>query len=174
MTSKPESSSVGNYISGANFIEFSGVKVVTPSGNVLVDDLTLRVELGSNLLITGLQIDLIFRDFSIHILSLDNFLIQVLFLEIFEAQDDKSVVIVEHSCAGRVWPLISSTFSNSTIAVLKLELAGDGEEAGQVDSCEFCSSRSSFFLLSNGPEVQTITFGNRMGCKVKTLFQTWS
>ncbi|KAG8053837.1 hypothetical protein GUJ93_ZPchr0001g31652 [Zizania palustris] len=30
-----------------------GVKVVTPSGNVLVDDLTLRVESGSNLLITG-------------------------------------------------------------------------------------------------------------------------
>ncbi|KAF6987268.1 hypothetical protein CFC21_004926 [Triticum aestivum] len=47
------SSSVGNYISEANHIEFSGVKVVTPAGNVLVDDLTLRVETGSNLLITG-------------------------------------------------------------------------------------------------------------------------
>ncbi|XP_062230488.1 ABC transporter D family member 1-like [Phragmites australis] len=46
-------SSPGNYISEANHIEFSGVKVVTPSGNVLVDDLTLRVETGSNLLITG-------------------------------------------------------------------------------------------------------------------------
>lgn len=42
-----------NYISEANYIEFSGVKVVTPTGNVLVDDLTLRVESGSNLLITG-------------------------------------------------------------------------------------------------------------------------
>ncbi|KAG7983165.1 hypothetical protein I3843_04G091200 [Carya illinoinensis] len=42
-----------NYISEANYIEFAGVKVVTPSGNVLVDDLTLRVESGSNLLITG-------------------------------------------------------------------------------------------------------------------------
>ncbi|KAG8079143.1 hypothetical protein GUJ93_ZPchr0007g5315 [Zizania palustris] len=48
-----QNSSVGNYISEANYIEFSGVKVVTPSGNVLVDDLTLRVESGSNLLITG-------------------------------------------------------------------------------------------------------------------------
>ncbi|KQK08073.1 ABC transporter D family member 1 [Brachypodium distachyon] len=45
--------SAGNYISEANHIEFSGVKVVTPAGNVLVDDLTLRVETGSNLLITG-------------------------------------------------------------------------------------------------------------------------
>ncbi|GJN36383.1 hypothetical protein PR202_gb25236 [Eleusine coracana subsp. coracana] len=45
--------SPGNYISEANHIEFSGVKVVTPAGNVLVDDLTLRVERGSNLLITG-------------------------------------------------------------------------------------------------------------------------
>ncbi|XP_024314654.1 ABC transporter D family member 1 [Brachypodium distachyon] len=48
-----QNSSVRNYISEANYIEFSGVKVVTPSGNVLVDDLTLRVESGSNLLITG-------------------------------------------------------------------------------------------------------------------------
>ena len=29
------------------------LQVVTPAGNVLVDDLTLRVETGSNLLITG-------------------------------------------------------------------------------------------------------------------------
>jgi len=29
------------------------LQVVTPSGNVLVDDLTLRLESGSNLLITG-------------------------------------------------------------------------------------------------------------------------
>lgn len=29
------------------------MQVVTPTGNVLVDDLTLRVEPGSNLLITG-------------------------------------------------------------------------------------------------------------------------
>ncbi|XP_077239794.1 ABC transporter D family member 1-like [Tasmannia lanceolata] len=43
-----------NYFSEANFIEFSGVKVVTPvTGNVLVKDLTLKVEPGSNLLITG-------------------------------------------------------------------------------------------------------------------------
>ncbi|AQK95654.1 ABC transporter D family member 1 [Zea mays] len=46
-------SSPGNYVSEANHIEFSDVKVVTPAGNVLVDDLTLRVETGSNLLITG-------------------------------------------------------------------------------------------------------------------------
>ncbi|XP_006653954.1 ABC transporter D family member 1 [Oryza brachyantha] len=46
-------SPAGNYISEANHIEFSGVKVVTPANNVLVDDLTLRVERGSNLLITG-------------------------------------------------------------------------------------------------------------------------
>nr|CAB3463584.1 unnamed protein product [Digitaria exilis] len=45
--------SPGNYISEANHIEFSDVKVVTPAGNILVDDLTLRVETGSNLLITG-------------------------------------------------------------------------------------------------------------------------
>ncbi|GAA0146240.1 ATP-binding cassette [Lithospermum erythrorhizon] len=42
-----------NYVSQANYIEFDGVKVVTPTGNVLVEDLTLRVESGSNLLITG-------------------------------------------------------------------------------------------------------------------------
>lgn len=42
-----------NYISEANYIEFAGVKVVTPTGNVLVKDLSLRVETGSNLLITG-------------------------------------------------------------------------------------------------------------------------
>ncbi|KAL2620730.1 hypothetical protein R1flu_000935 [Riccia fluitans] len=36
-----------------NHIEFEGVKVVTPTGNTLVRDLTLRVEQGSNLLITG-------------------------------------------------------------------------------------------------------------------------
>ncbi|XP_010277351.1 PREDICTED: ABC transporter D family member 1 [Nelumbo nucifera] len=42
-----------NYFSEANYIEFAGVKVVTPTGNVLVEDLTLRVEPGSNLLITG-------------------------------------------------------------------------------------------------------------------------
>ncbi|CAO1943177.1 unnamed protein product [Urochloa humidicola] len=48
-----QNSSVENFISEANYIEFSGVKVVTPSGNVLVNDLTLRLESGSNLLITG-------------------------------------------------------------------------------------------------------------------------
>ncbi|XP_058091212.1 ABC transporter D family member 1 isoform X2 [Magnolia sinica] len=42
-----------NYFTEANYIEFAGVKVVTPTGNVLVDNLTLRVESGSNLLITG-------------------------------------------------------------------------------------------------------------------------
>ncbi|WVZ67270.1 hypothetical protein U9M48_016375 [Paspalum notatum var. saurae] len=48
-----QNSSTGNYISEANYIEFSDVKVVTPSGNVLVENLTLRLESGSNLLITG-------------------------------------------------------------------------------------------------------------------------
>ncbi|KAG8642874.1 ABC transporter D family member 1 isoform X2 [Manihot esculenta] len=43
----------GNYFSEADHVEFSGVKVVTPTGNVLVEDLTLKVESGSNLLITG-------------------------------------------------------------------------------------------------------------------------
>ncbi|KAL9340425.1 hypothetical protein Peur_066644 [Populus x canadensis] len=42
-----------SYFSEADYVEFSGVKVVTPSGNVLVQDLTLKVESGSNLLITG-------------------------------------------------------------------------------------------------------------------------
>ncbi|KAJ0901891.1 putative ABC-type fatty-acyl-CoA transporter [Helianthus annuus] len=42
-----------NYITQADYIEFDKVKVVTPSGNVLVEDLTLKVESGSNLLITG-------------------------------------------------------------------------------------------------------------------------
>lgn len=42
-----------NCISEANYIEFSDVKVVTPSNNVLVEDLTLKIEPGSNLLITG-------------------------------------------------------------------------------------------------------------------------
>ncbi|XP_028233131.1 ABC transporter D family member 1-like isoform X2 [Glycine soja] len=42
-----------NYISEANYVGFYGVKVVTPTGNVLVDDLTLKVQSGSNLLITG-------------------------------------------------------------------------------------------------------------------------
>lgn len=32
-------------------------QVVTPTGNVLVDDLTLKVEPGSNLLITGSQLN---------------------------------------------------------------------------------------------------------------------
>ncbi|CAK7334627.1 unnamed protein product [Dovyalis caffra] len=42
-----------NYFSEADYVEFSGVEVVTPNGNVLVQDLTLKVESGSNLLITG-------------------------------------------------------------------------------------------------------------------------
>ncbi|KAK7399543.1 hypothetical protein VNO78_10728 [Psophocarpus tetragonolobus] len=42
-----------NCISEAKYVGFYGVKVVTPTGNVLVDDLTLKVESGSNLLITG-------------------------------------------------------------------------------------------------------------------------
>ncbi|XP_022739665.1 ABC transporter D family member 1-like isoform X2 [Durio zibethinus] len=42
-----------NYLTEANYVEFSGVKVVTPTGNVLVKDLSLRVDSGSNLLITG-------------------------------------------------------------------------------------------------------------------------
>ncbi|GAB4851631.1 ATP-binding cassette sub- D member 1 [Ancistrocladus abbreviatus] len=42
-----------NCFSEANYIKFSGVKVVTPTNNVLVEDLTLEIEPGSNLLITG-------------------------------------------------------------------------------------------------------------------------
>ncbi|CAN0919587.1 ABC transporter D family member 1 [Linum grandiflorum] len=42
-----------NYFSEADYVEFSGVKVVTPTGNILVKDLSLKVEPGSNLLITG-------------------------------------------------------------------------------------------------------------------------
>ncbi|GMH08156.1 hypothetical protein Nepgr_009996 [Nepenthes gracilis] len=42
-----------NCVSEANYIEFSGVKVVTPTNNVLVEDLSLKIEPGSNLLITG-------------------------------------------------------------------------------------------------------------------------
>jgi len=43
----------GSYFTEASHIEFDGVKVVTPTGNTLVEDLTLKVEPGSNLLITG-------------------------------------------------------------------------------------------------------------------------
>ncbi|XP_078434901.1 peroxisomal ABC transporter 1 [Wolffia australiana] len=42
-----------NNFTEANYIEFSNVKVVTPTGNVLVEDLSLKVAPGSNLLITG-------------------------------------------------------------------------------------------------------------------------
>ncbi|KAK1316472.1 ABC transporter D family member 1 [Acorus calamus] len=42
-----------NYFTEASYIEFAGVKVVTPTGNVLVDNLCLKVDSGSNLLITG-------------------------------------------------------------------------------------------------------------------------
>ncbi|XP_008781581.2 ABC transporter D family member 1-like [Phoenix dactylifera] len=48
-----QNGSSGNYISEASYIDFSDVKVVTPKGNVLVDNLSLRVDSGSNLLITG-------------------------------------------------------------------------------------------------------------------------
>ncbi|PON35610.1 ATP-binding cassette containing protein [Parasponia andersonii] len=48
-----KTSQSSNCFSEANYIEFAGVRVVTPTGNVLVDNLTLRVESGSNLLITG-------------------------------------------------------------------------------------------------------------------------
>uniref|UniRef100_A0A5B6Z6Q8 Putative Peroxisomal membrane ABC transporter family, PMP family isoform 1 n=1 Tax=Davidia involucrata TaxID=16924 RepID=A0A5B6Z6Q8_DAVIN len=51
--SSPQRNGSRNYVSQANYIEFDSVKVVTPTGNVLVEDLTLRVESGSNLLITG-------------------------------------------------------------------------------------------------------------------------
>ncbi|XP_059639454.1 ABC transporter D family member 1 [Cornus florida] len=51
--SSPRRNGSRNYVTEANYIEFDGVKVVTPTGNVLVEDLTLRVESGSNLLITG-------------------------------------------------------------------------------------------------------------------------
>lgn len=44
--------SLGHFVE-ANYIEFKGVKVVTPTGNTLVENLTLKVEPGSNLLITG-------------------------------------------------------------------------------------------------------------------------
>ncbi|XP_039123082.1 ABC transporter D family member 1-like isoform X1 [Dioscorea cayenensis subsp. rotundata] len=58
LSSLHESSSLQNsankkYITEASYIEFSGVKVVTPTGNALVDNLCLKVEQGSNLLITG-------------------------------------------------------------------------------------------------------------------------
>ncbi|XP_074590058.1 ABC transporter D family member 1-like [Curcuma longa] len=52
-----------NYISEANYIEFAGVKVVTPTNNVLVDDLSLKVESGSNLLITETSHILKFKNF---------------------------------------------------------------------------------------------------------------
>ncbi|XP_021741036.1 ABC transporter D family member 1-like [Chenopodium quinoa] len=42
-----------NCFSEAKYIEFSDVEVVTPSNNKLVENLTLKVEPGSNLLITG-------------------------------------------------------------------------------------------------------------------------
>ncbi|XP_042419825.1 ABC transporter D family member 1-like isoform X2 [Zingiber officinale] len=45
--------SSSKYIYEADYIEFSCVKIVTPTGNVLVDDLSLQVDSGSNLLITG-------------------------------------------------------------------------------------------------------------------------
>lgn len=43
----------GSYFTEASHIEFDGVKVVTPTGNTLVEDLNLKVKPGSNLLITG-------------------------------------------------------------------------------------------------------------------------
>ncbi|KAG0570004.1 hypothetical protein KC19_6G131700 [Ceratodon purpureus] len=43
----------GSYFVEAQYIEFDGVKVVTPTGTTLVENLTLKVEPGSNLLITG-------------------------------------------------------------------------------------------------------------------------
>ncbi|XP_057491885.1 ABC transporter D family member 1-like isoform X2 [Actinidia eriantha] len=52
-TSSMQRNGSRNYVSEANYIEFDNVKVVTPTGNVLVEDLTLRAESGSNLLITG-------------------------------------------------------------------------------------------------------------------------
>ncbi|XP_051143944.1 ABC transporter D family member 1-like [Andrographis paniculata] len=52
-TSSQQADGSKNYFSEANYIEFDNVKVVTPSDNVLVEDLTLKVESGSNLLITG-------------------------------------------------------------------------------------------------------------------------
>lgn len=51
--SSPQSNVSKNIVTEANYIEFDNVKVVTPTGNVLVKDLTLKVEAGSNLLITG-------------------------------------------------------------------------------------------------------------------------
>ncbi|XP_068658650.1 ABC transporter D family member 1-like [Aristolochia californica] len=53
-TSSAQNISNRNYVSEASYIEFAGVKVVTPvTGNVLVDNLNIRVDSGSNLLITG-------------------------------------------------------------------------------------------------------------------------
>ncbi|KAL2923533.1 ABC transporter D family member 1 [Bienertia sinuspersici] len=52
-TSSSQRNGSRNCFSEAKYIEFSDVKVVTPSNNVLVEDLTLKVEPGSNLLITG-------------------------------------------------------------------------------------------------------------------------
>ncbi|WCJ34821.1 ABC transporter D family member 1 [Euphorbia peplus] len=48
-----QSSRSRNHFSEADYIQFSGVKVVTPTGNILVEDLSLKVEAGSNLLIIG-------------------------------------------------------------------------------------------------------------------------
>ncbi|XP_065881144.1 ABC transporter D family member 1-like isoform X2 [Euphorbia lathyris] len=48
-----QSSRTRNHFSEADYIQFSGVKVVTPTGNVLVEDLSLKVEAESNLLIIG-------------------------------------------------------------------------------------------------------------------------
>eukprot|EP00249_Psilotum_nudum_P023443 c28874_g1_i1 orf=721-4785(+) len=43
----------GSYFMEANYVEFDGVKIVTPTGNTLVENLTLKVDPGSNLLVTG-------------------------------------------------------------------------------------------------------------------------
>ncbi|KAJ7521019.1 hypothetical protein O6H91_19G034300 [Diphasiastrum complanatum] len=48
-----QNTKTGSYFVEANYIGFEGVKVVTPTGTTLVEDLTLKVEPGSNLLITG-------------------------------------------------------------------------------------------------------------------------
>lgn len=49
----PQKKESGGYFVEANHIEFKDVKISTPTGNILVENLTLKIERGSNLLITG-------------------------------------------------------------------------------------------------------------------------
>lgn len=48
-----EAGSEGNILTSEDAIVFEDVKVVTPAGATLVEDLSLRVPRGTNLLVTG-------------------------------------------------------------------------------------------------------------------------